>query len=1053
MWDNCLQNHFTIFNGEIMKKETAKPNMIENEKKVLKFWNDIECFKKIVEKNKNSKLHYRFLDGPITANNAMGVHHAWNRSLKDILLKYKAMKGFSAHYQNGFDAQGLWVEVETEKQLGLKDKTDIVKFGLANFTEACIERVKKYSSIITEQSKRLGQMMDWEHSYFTNSDENITSIWYFLKLCYEKGWLVEKHRPMPWCSHCGTSLSEHELADSYLDMEHEAVFFKLPIKNSEMSILVWTTTPWTLSSNVAVAVNPEFEYSVCKVKSTDRKLIVCSSCEKVLKDDLVKVEKRVPGSELVGLEYETCFPKLTKQNFAHKIVAWDLVDSTEGSGAVHIAPGCGVEDFELGNSLGLKIISPVDENGVFYDDFDFLAGRNANDVAPLVFEKLKADDKLYYTHKYSHRYPICWRCKKPLIFRLTKEWYIKTDEIRPKLIEACDSVVWQPPFLKKRMLDWLTNMGDWSISRKRFYGLPLPFYPCKKCGELTVVGSLEQLKNLSDAKKVEALPHLHRPYIDDIKIKCPHCGEEVERISEVGDCWLDAGITPFSTKKYFTDRKFWEKNFPAECVIEMKEQIRLWFYSLLFMSVALTGKAPYEKVIGFAMLVAEDGSKFSKSGKNNISFFEAADKIGADVIRYMYAANNMLNDTRFGFGVCDDIRRKLLGLWNAYVFYTTYAVLDKPDVKKKVDLNNLQQNDKWLLSRVNQFVKNSDEFYSTQQFNLIIRDFENLTDDLTNWYIRTNRKRFWKSDNEEDKNNAYYTLYHSLKKIVIAMAPITPFMCEHIWQNLVRGSEENEVQSVLLCDFPKPFEIEENGVIEKTEIIRQVINIAQRLRNETQIKIKQPLKTMYVCASINAENACKEFENTIKEELNIKEIIFSQNQEQFNENYLQVNFKIAGIKLKSEVQNLKKALEECDNMSQLVEMFKQGKVSVGNFIELPSEMFVCCQKAKEDFIIANENGITIVLDITIDTNLMLEGLYRELVRQIQVLRKQAGFKIEQRIALFIEAKDEITNKVIEKFKEQICSEALVNNFGLIDNPTFEADVEIGGETVNIKLKG
>lgn len=1035
-----------------MKKETAKPNMIKNEEETLKFWNNINCFKKIVEKNKNSKLHYRFLDGPITANNAMGVHHAWNRSLKDILLKYKAMKGYSAHYQNGFDAQGLWVEVETEKELGLKDKTDITKFGLDNFTEACINRVKKYSSVITEQSKRLGQMMDWENSYYTNSDENITSIWYFLKTCYEKGWLVEKFRPMPWCSHCGTSLSEHELADSYMDMEHEAVFFKLPVKNSDMSALVWTTTPWTLSSNVAIAVNPELEYSICKVKSTDRKLIVCSSCIKVLKNDLIEVEKVVKGKQLEGLEYETCFNNLPKQKFTHKIVLWDMVDNAEGSGLVHIAPGCGVEDFELGQKLNLEIISPVDENGIFYNDFDFLAGKNANDVANLVFEKLKENDKLYYTHKYTHRYPICWRCKKPLIFRLTKEWYIKTDEIRQQLIDACDTVQWQPQFLKKRMLDWLANMGDWSISRKRFYGLPLPFYPCKHCGKLTVVGSLEELKNLSDSKQVESMPHLHRPYIDNIKIKCPNCHHDVERVTEVGDCWLDAGITPFSTKKYFTDKEFWKKNFPAECVIEMKEQIRLWFYSLLFMSVALTGKAPYEKVIGFAMLVAEDGSKFSKSGKNNISFFDAADKIGADVIRYMYASNNMMNDTRFGYAVGDEVRRKLLGLWNAYVFYNTYAVLDNPDVNFKPDFSTFNQSDTWLLARVNEFVKNSDDNYSNQQFNLIIKDFEILTDDLTNWYIRTNRKRFWKSDDELDKKNAYWTLYHCLKHIIMTMSPITPFICEHIWQNLVRESEEDAEESILLCNYPNQFEIEPSGVLEKTQTLRQVINIAQRLRNETQIKIKQPLKTMFITADKNQIEACKEFENTLKEELNIKEIVYPNSQEEFNESYLSVNFKVAGLKLKNEVQNLKIALEECEDMQDLIEQYNNGTVSVGNFLNLPSDLFIVNQRPKDDFIIANENGITVVLDITINTSLMIEGLYRELVRQIQVLRKEAGFAVEDRIVACFITKSQSLCEVIEKYKEKIMDEALILLFKNDENFELEQDCLVGGEQINIKLK-
>ena len=1038
-----------------MRKEDAMPDFIKNEEEMLKFWQDNNCFDKLVKKNENSGKHFRFLDGPITANNGMGVHHAWNRSLKDIMLKYKAMNGYSAHYQNGFDAQGLWVEVETEKELGLKDKRDIEKLGLDKFTTACMDRVKKYSGIITEQSKRLGQWMDWEHSYFTNSDENITSIWYFLKECFNRGWLVQKYRPMPWCSHCGTSLSEHELADSYKDMEHLAVFFKLPIKNTNNDILVWTTTPWTLSANVAVAVNPELEYSVCKVKSQDRNIIVCSSAKKVLKDDIVEVVKELKGSELVGLEYETCFPELKEQNFAHKIVAWEDVDAEEGSGAVHIAPGCGAEDFELGQKLGLPNVIPVDESGIFFDDFGFLAGKNTTEVADLVFDELKKRGKLYYTHKHMHRYPICWRCKNPLIFRLTKEWYIKADEIRPKLLEAVETVRWQPEFIKKRMTDWLENMGDWCISRKRFYGLPLPFYICQKCGKITVVGSLDELKKLSSEEEVNKLPHLHRPYIDDIEITCPHCGEKVKRVTEVGDCWLDAGITPFSTKKYFTDRKFWEQNFPAECVIEMKEQIRLWFYSLLFMSVTLTGRAPYEKVIGFASLVAEDGSKFSKSGKNNISFFDACNKIGADVIRYMFASNNMLNDTRFGYGITDDIRRKLLGLWNAYIFFNTYAVLDNPKLDGFTP-NITNVTDKWLVEVTNKFIANSKKYYDDQQFFLVVRDFEKYVDDLTNWYIRVNRRRFWKSDDEEDKRTAYWCLYTAIKKTCQVMAPIIPFMTEHIWQNMCRSLEPNSSESIILSDFPSDMlEMKDENLEEKTDIARNIIALAQRLRNENQLKIKQPLKEMFVCASVNVKPSVELFGEIIKEELNIKTLVFEENVERFNERFLTVNFKTAGAVLKGDVQKLKNALLKVSDadMAKLVREYDEGKVSVGEFKNLDSSLFLVSSKPKQEFVIMSDGGITVVLDITIDHELLVEGLYRELTRAAQVLRKEAGFKVEDRIIVSFKTSSQDLTEVLKLYRDKIMAEVLIKE--VVDDVAdcaIDKTLSVSGEEIQIKMK-
>ena len=1039
----------------MLKKEKSVPNFLANEHEVLKFWTENNINQKYINKNKGGEKYYAFLDGPITANSSAGVHHGWNRTLKDAFLKYRTMQGFDAHYQSGFDAQGLWVEVETEKDLGLKDKRDIEALGLDKFTEACMARVNKYAGVIAGQSKRLGQFMDWDNSYFTNSDRNITSIWHFLKVCHEKGWLEKKYRPMPWCSHCGTSLSEHELADNYKDMEHEAVFLKLPIKNTDMSIVVWTTTPWTLCANVAIAVNPEFEYLVCKVKSTDRKLIICKTTKKVLKDDIITVEKVLKGSDLVGMEYETFFEELPQQNFPHKIVAWDMVEADEGAGDVHIAPGCGSEDFELGQSLGLPNILPVDESGIFYDDFGFLAGKEADKVNDLVFEELKKRDKIYYSHNYTHRYAVCWRCKKPLIYRLTEEWYIKVDEIRPLLLKAVEDVEWQPAFLKKNMLAWLENMGDWCISRKRFYGLPLPFYKCEKCGKLHVIGSLEELKKLGGKEEVEALPHLHRPYIDKIKINC-ECGGKAERVSEVGDCWLDAGITPFSTKKYFEDKEFFEKNFPAECVIEMREQIRLWFYALLFMSVTLTGKAPYKKVIGFGMLVNEDGAKFSKTGSNNILLDGACDQFGADVIRYMFAANNMLADTRFGEGVVEEVKRKFMGLWNSYVFFNTYAVLDNPNLDGyKPDFNTLDKTDKWLIVRTNALKAFAENAYNTNTLYLLTKEVENFIDDLSNWYIRINRKRFWKGENQTDKLNAYYALYEAIKTLCQILAPITPYMTEYIWQNLVRELEPQEAESILLASFPKVETFEdEKQLLTDTEIVRNIITLAQRLRNENNLKVKQPLAKMYISANAIVQSAVLKFENIIKEELNIKEILFEENIDVFNTQYLAVNFKNAGRVLKGEVQKLKVALESLDTetMQKYLEEYKQGAVNIEPFGTLDKDIFVVQAKAKEEFVIATENMITVVLDTNLTEELVEEGIFRELVRVLQVVRKEAGFNVEDRINAKFETTGVVLSKVINKYLDKIMQDVLITEMLSTGEFDFEKTVEIAGETINIFVK-
>ena len=1041
-----------------MKKESGNKDFIQMEKDVLKFWQENKIFEKMKEKNKNTGKYFAFLDGPITANYPMGLHHTWNRSLKDIMLKFNAMNGCDLHYQNGFDAHGLPVELSVEKQLGLNSKKEIEKFGIANFIEECMKRVEVYSGKQTEQSIRLGQWMDWENSYYTNSDENITSIWHFLKVCAEKGWIEEKYRPTPWCTRCGTALSEHEMADAdaYKEVEHTAVFFKMPVLNTNYKVVVWTTTPWTLSSNVAVAVNPNLKYSICKVKSDESLLIVGTDSLKVLKDDLISVEKEVDGKELVGLEYETCFNELEEQHFVHKIVPWDAVDATEGSCMVHIAPGCGAEDFDLGQSLGLKNIIPIDESGNFYENFGFLAGKNANEVADLVFEELKKRNKLYYTHKYKHRYPHCWRCKNPVLFRLVKNWVIKMDEIRPELIKAIDEVEFSPDFMKKRMLDWLVNMGDWSISRKRYYGIPLPFYKCPKCGKLTVVGSLEELKQLSGSDEVDKLPHLHRPYIDKIKIKCPDCGEWVERIAEVGDCWLDAGITPFSTKKYFTDKEFFNKNFPIDCVVEGKEQIRLWFYSLLVMSVALTGKAPYKKIVCTAMLLAQDGKKLSKSSPNNIPVDEAFEKIGADVIRYLFAGNNMLSDVRFGFDSTDEIRRKLLAYYNIYTFYNTYACLDNPDLENfTVKPENLNITDQWLIESVNEFIANSKINYQNMKTYLVVKDFEKLVDDISNFYIRTNRRRFWKSENIEDQTTAYYCLYKAIKCMAQVTAPILPFINEYIWGALVKETEKKEAESIFISSFPeKMVDLHFDNVVHDVDVARDVITVVQRLRNEKQIKIKQPLKTLYILASEEDNASILKLENVIKDELNIKEIVFEKDENKFNSQSLTVNFKEAGAVLKGEVNKLKEYLLNLNEseMQQKVAEFNSGKVSTP-FGNLEAKLFIKINVPKPEYVVCVENGRTLVLDVTIDEELMLEGLYRELVRNIQVLRKEADFKVESRIYASFHSDSETLQKVVCKYKQKIQEEILAKEIkDTLERADIKKVVSINGEEIEIGLQ-
>lgn len=1036
-----------------MKKEVGIPDFIKLEKDTLKFWDDNKCFDKLVEKNKNNE-RFRFLDGPITANNRSGVHHIFGRTLKDITIKYNAMKGKDCHYQNGFDAQGMWVEVNVEKELGLNGKPEILDYGMDKFTRKCMERVNYFANEITNQSIRMGQWMDWKNSYFTNTDENITSIWYFLKKCHENGWIIRKNRPMVWCPRCGTSLSEHEMAGSYHDVTHTAIFAKFPVKGKDFKMVAWTTTPWTLSANVALAVNPENDYILVQTESGE-KLVVGKEALKVIKGE-TKVLDEFKGEKLVGLEYETCFPELAEQQFAHKIVPWEDVDSKEGCGVVHIAPGCGAEDFELGKRHGLKEICPIDDQGVLLESTGFLAGHKTTEVVDMVVNRLDQDGKLMYAHPYKHSYPFCWRCKTDLVYKLISTWYIDMNPIRPMLVKALDEVEFQPEYGKKRMLDWLNNMGDWNISRSRFYGLPLPFYVCKKCGKVHVLGSLEELRAKAvNPEEIDKLPNLHRPWIDNVKIKCD-CGEVVERVPEVGDCWLDAGITPFSTKKFFTDKEFFKKNFPSEYVCEMIEQIKLWFYSLLVMSVVLTGHAPYTKVVTYQYVKDENGNEFHKSGGNSLDCDVVADKVGADAIRYVYGGANPVYDIRFGYTLTDEARRKMMGLWNAYTFFNTYASIDNPDIANyKPDFNTLNVTDKWLLTTVNDFVKKADEYYGSYRSYLVVKDFETLMDDLTNFYIRINRRRFWKAENKQDQMNAYYCLYHALKNVTLVMAPVIPFMTEYIWQNMVREVEKDEAEFVLAGGFPTfRQECVFDGVVEKANVARDIITVAQRLRNENQIKVKQPLKTMFLMLDDSKKCAVKDFENIIKDELNIKEIVFESDSSKFNDVFLGVNFKTAGAVLKGDVQRLKAVLTSIsqEDMSKAVEGYKAGSVKLDGFDALSSDIFILNNKPKTDFVIANSNDVSIVLDITIDENLMKEGLSRELIRAVQVLRKEANFNIEQRISLFIETADSTLKSVVETYKDKIISEALVRSYEDMPSPTIDKTVEIGGESVRIKLK-
>ncbi len=753
----------------------------------------------------------------------------------------------------------------------------------------------------------------------------------------------------------------------------------------------------------------------------------------------------IKGSELSGRAYETFFPELTVQKkLKHLVISWDSVEAGEGSGVVHIAPGCGAEDYELGKQFKLPEICPIDDNGLFSLEYGFLSGSTAASAAPLVFDRLREQNKLFKTHEFQHSYPVCWRCKTEVLFRLVDAWTIKTDEIRPKLLQAARTLKWAPPFIEKRMEDWLQNMGYWNISRKRYYGLPLPFYLCPDCGRLTVIGSKEELRERG-GKEVDLLPELHRPWIDEVRIQCPQCGSVISRISEIGDVWLDAGIVPFSTLGYFSDREAWEENFPAEWVIEMQEQVRLWFYAQLFMSVAMTGRAPYERVMTNNWVLAEDGSKFSKTGYM-IPFDEAAEKLGSDTIRYLFAGAPASSDMRFGYNLGEEAARKLLGFWNICAFFLTYAEIDKPQIKGG---SSQVLMDGWLTERVRGFAGKAAQCYERYSFPDLIKEFEACTEDVSNWYIRTARKRFWKETLDEDKQNAYETLYDAIKTILRIMAPVLPFRTEQMWQDLVLVYGQGE-ESVHLSDFPHSVKADE-ALLSRAEQVRSVIAKALKLRNENKLKVRQPLSRLYLIRELEA--LCLPFTDILKDELNVKEIVFLKDFEDLQTEYLAVNMQVAGKTQKDHGSTIRTLLDQMppEEMQVCVAAYKSGRtIKIGGYDkELPLTLFRL-EKKEREFIAISQDSQTVAIDTEITNDLKREGIYREILRHCQVLRKEAGFALTDTILLELKSDSDEITAAIHQYKVKLMHETL-SEIGAIDFPKSEKEIGFPEGSLTIKI--
>ena len=1053
----------------MFKEVDSKVDFPTLENSILQWWNSNSIPDKYMNRNNESSKKYSFIDGPITANNPMGVHHAWGRGYKDLFSRFRTMQGYRQRYQNGFDGQGLWIEVEVEKELGFSSKTDIEKFGIGKFVNLCKERVQKFSDIITDQSKRLGYWMDWDNSYHTMSDENNYTIWNFLKVCHERGLLYEGRDVMPWCPRCSTGLSEHEIVtEGYVEIVHPGLFVKFPIydkDNSETttneSILIWTTTPWTLTSNCAAAVNPEMDY--VKVKQGKEFYYLSKQRISSLIGDY-EIISEIKGTDLVGLKYKAPFDELPVQkDVVHRIVSWDEVSEEEGTGIVHIAPGAGKEDFALGKEENLSVIAPLDDLGDFIDGFDWLTGLNVYSVNDRIYENLKEKNVFYRLDQYKHRYPHCWRCGSELVFRLVDEWFIRMDPLREDLSRVTQEINWVPEFGMKRELDWIRNMDDWMISKKRYYGLALPIYKCSCCDHFEVMGSEDELKQ----KAVEGWNEFegnspHRPWIDSVKIACSECDNSMSRIIDVGNPWLDAGIVSFSTLNYRNNKDYWNDWFPADWISEsFPGQYRNWFYSLLVMSTVLADSAPCKNIFSYALMRDQNGDEMHKSKGNAIWFEDAADKMGVDAMRWQFSRQNPALNLNFGFETADEVRRQfLIPLWNVYSFFVTYANIDEFDPNITFpELDKRSELDRWIISELHSLIASVTESLENFEPEKMTRDVEEFMGFLSNWYVRRSRRRFWKSgslqdtDIDLDKLSAYATLYEVLLDLTKLLAPVIPFVTESIYQNLTISLSDRK-ESVHLETYPEAdTSVLDQDLSYRTRLAMKLSSMGRAARSKSGIKVRQPLEHLYVHTRNSIEtDMLPLISEQILDELNVKNITPVSDASDIVSFKIQPNLPLLGPKYGKDINKIKTILSEMDPL-EVRKMVESGEnIALDEFILNVEDILISATEL-EGVSSVVDSGYAVAISSEISEDLKDEGFARELVHHIQNMRKEAGFEISDHIDLWIYDSESIKH-AINNHHDYICLETLAKkiNDKISPNDSYGGKYEIEGHSLHISIR-
>lgn len=1028
-------------------------NFVEREKEIEKFWEEHDIFKKQVHQHEDADV-FTFYDGPPTANGKPHIGHVLTRVIKDMIPRYQAMKGHKTIRKAGWDTHGLPVELEVEKLLGINGKEQIEEYGIEPFVEKCKESVWKYEGMWEEFSKAVGYWADMKDPYVTYHNDYIESVWWALKEIWNKGLLYKGHKIVPYCPRCGTPLSSHEVAQGYKDVKEKSAFVRFKAKGEDAYFLAWTTTPWTLPSNLALCVNPEITY--VKVKQGDYTYYMAKElCEKVLGEDYAILEE-MPGKSLEYKEYEPLYPyALNKLNGkkAFIVTCDDYVTTTDGSGIVHMAPAFGEDDSRVCREYGIAFVQFVDAKGCMTADTDW-PGVFVKKADPKILKDLEEKGLLFSAPNFEHSYPHCWRCDTPLLYYARETWFIRMTAVRDKLIANNKTINWIPESIGKgRFGDWLEHVQDWGLSRNRYWGTPLNIWECE-CGHQHAIGSIEELKSMSDNCPDDI--ELHRPFIDAVTIKCPHCGKEMHRVPEVIDCWFDSGSMPFAQWHYpFENKELFEEQFPADFISEAVDQTRGWFYSLIAISTLLFDKAPYKNVIVLGHVLDAQGRKMSKSKGNAVEPMKALAQHGADAIRwYFYENSAPWLPNRFHDAAVQEGQRKFMGtLWNTYAFFVLYANIDKFDVSKySLEYDKLSVLDKWCLSRLNTLIKTVDEDLNSYKITEAAKALQEFVDELSNWYVRRSRDRFWAKETDQNKINAYMTLYTVLTTVIKLAAPMIPFMTEAIYQNLVLNSEKDAPESVHLCAYPVANEVFIDSELEKTmDLVLKAVVLGRAARNEANIKNRQPIALMYVKAPFELNEF---YTKIVEEELNVKKVEFKDNMDEYLNYEIKPQFKVLGPKYGKQMKEIAAALAKVDGQKAKVELEATKtlklELSSGEITLVPEDLDVKMTQT-EGFAAQRDGDVTIAISTVLTDELIEEGFVREIISKVQTMRKENGFEVTDRITIFAQGNEKIA-KLMQDNAETIKKITLADELVYDKLDGFTKEWNINGEKVTLGVK-